>query len=329
MSWIRRFGPPDPRRFLGGTSKRWLLVRFAIYACVVGALVVYRVIPGFRGAPPQQTLFAPADTSLVIAGADLAPGLVDRLAAEYRLEYPKVHTEIRGGGTAHGLEDLLNGHADVAFLSRLPTTAEAEIIRAEHDSITAFPVSLGGVAVLASSRSGRDAMSLDDLARTLGRGAPVEGDAERVYVPEPNLGLWGAVAEKLGLPSIPPVLVHWVASDQDVVGAVAGDLRSIGLASTLALPEGFEEAGVQYVALRSSGAPFSPLHDALITGDYPLFHHLYVSCRAGSSAQAAAFVTYVFSGRGQRMVSRAGYVPAREVPHLVQLVSKPIGASGT
>jgi ABC-type phosphate transport system substrate-binding protein len=328
--WTRRFGPPDPRRF-AALPRRWLVFRVALYAMAIGALFVFRVLPGREGRPRDLALFAPADTTLRISGSQVAPGLVDRLAREYCAEYPRVTPEFRGGGTAHALEDLLNEHAEVAFLNRLPSAAEGQVIRANGDSVATYPIALGGIAILASTRSSWSEMSIEGLARTLGRGAPSLGDPERVYVPEPNLGLWGAVATQLELGEVAPVLVRWVAGEAEVVAAVAGDVRAIGLASTLALPAGFEDSDVQFVRLRTaaSDSSFSPLHEALISGDYPLFHYLYVSCRPGSGIQAAAFITYVFSGRGQRMIDRAGYLPARDVPRLVQLVSRPIGSPGT
>jgi ABC-type phosphate transport system substrate-binding protein len=77
------------------------------------------------------------------------------------------------------------------------------------------------------------------------------------------------------------------------------------------------------------GSAFTANTQAVATGEYPLFHYLYVSCRPGSGALASGFVTFLSSGRGQRLVSRAGYLPAREVPRPIQLTSRPIGSQGT
>ena len=51
------------------------------------------------------------DTTLVIAGRDLAPALVDRLITHYRQEYPDLAISVNGGGTNQALEDLLNDKA--------------------------------------------------------------------------------------------------------------------------------------------------------------------------------------------------------------------------
>ena len=322
--WLRRFGPPDPRRF--APPRRGLfLLRLGIYAAVVTGLVLFRVVPSLRSRLPQGPLFAKVDTTLAIAGTGVAPELIGALVAEYRAEYPSAHVDAKAGGTTQALEDLLNRKCEVAFLSRLPTEQEWRVIREAGDSVDAYPVATGGIAVLAGESSRFEEMTLDDLRRIFGTQPPQAGDPLRVYVPEPNRGLWGAAVEQLHLTGEIPKSLTWVAEESDVVDAVSKDAASIGLASTLALPQDFEGRGARFVGIRSSdgGAVFTANKHDVATGDYPLYHHLYVSCRPRCGALASGFITYLFGGRGQRLVSRSGYLPAREVPRLIRLVDWP------
>jgi phosphate transport system substrate-binding protein len=302
----------------------------SIYAAVVLALLLFRVVPGLRPDVAKPQLFAPVDTTLVISGTSLAPDLVARLVEQYRKEYPNVEVTSRPGGTTHALEDLLNGVADVALLGRPPTDHEAKIIRDRGDSVVTFPIALGGVAVLAGASSPFETMTLDDLRRVLA-GRPGALDPERLYAPDPNRGLWTSVLSQLGLPEAVPTSLHWAANEDDVVAAVAGDPASIGLGSTLVLPEDLASRGARLVAVRagSSGSAVAATSRDVAAGHYPLFHYLYASSRRDTGALTSAFVTYVSSGRGQRLVSRFGYLPAREVPRLVQLSSEPIGTGTT
>jgi phosphate transport system substrate-binding protein len=296
-------------------------------------LLLFRVVPGLRSRIPEAPLFAKADSTLAVAGTGIAPELVGMLVDAYRSDYPSVHVETRPGGTTQALEDLLNGQSDVAFLGRLPTAEEARVIRDRGDSVITYPVALGGVAVLAGVRSAWDALTVDDLRRILDGGPPSPGDPARLYAPDPNRGLWGAVVEQLRLSGKVPENLSWMAGEPEVVEAVAKDAGAIGLASTLDLPTDpaeLEERGVRMVGIRAGNATafFTANKQDVATGDYPLYHYLYVSCRPRCGALASGFITYLFSGRGQRLVSRSGHLPAREVPRLIQLVSHPIGASG-
>ena len=71
----------------------------------------------------------------------------------------------------------------------------------------------------------------------------------------------------------------------------------------------------------------TPGEDEIATGDYPLHHYLYVSCRPDGGIQGSMFVTHLFSGRGQRTVKRLGFLPAREVAREIVLTTDPIGTS--
>jgi hypothetical protein len=161
----------------------------------------------------------------------------------------------------------------------------------------------------------------------LAGGPRIEGDPLHLYVPEPNRGLWDGIVAQLGIPQGPPPSLRWMAGENEVVEAVANDGEGIGLGSTLALPADLPGLGARAVPVRRSASDtaFTASDEELAAGEYPLYHYVYVACRPGRGALAAGFVTFLFSGRGQRLVSRLGYVPAREVPRLVQLVSQPIG----
>lgn len=324
--WLHRFGPPDPRRF-APPRRSFYLLRLGIYAAVVVGLLLFRVVPSLRSRLPEGPLFAKVDSTLAISGTSIAPGLIAKLVDEYRSEYPAADVEAMTGGTTQALEDLLNRKADVAFLSRLPTAEESQVIRDLGDSVATYPVALGGIAVLASERSRFESLTVEDLRRILESEPEAVGDPTRVYVPEPNRGLWGAVVSQLHLSGQKPTSLSWVADENAVLEALSKDAMAIGLASTLALPADVDDSGVRFVGIRSprlDGVFTANKHD-VATGDYPLYHYLYVSCRPRSGVLASGFVTYLFSGRGQRLVSRAGYLPAREVPRLIQLVSQPVG----
>lgn len=325
-TWLRRFGPPDPRRFQG-SGRSWLPLRLSIYALVVVGLVLWRVHPALRDRGPHPT-FQKVDTTLELSGTSLAPPLIERLLAEYRSEYPKAEVVLRPGGTTQALQDLVNREADVAFLVRPPLEEESKVIRSQGDSVETFPVALGGIVLWVAPSSPIESLSAAEVH------AIFRGDSsvvKRIYSPEPNRGLWDAVAERLELAPSEMREGFWQADEAAVVAAVEHDWECLGIGSTLALPDSADLGGVREVKLRAAQGDtvFTANPQSLASGDYPLFHHFYVSCRPGSSALASGFVTYVYGGRGQRLVNRLGFLPARNVPRLIQLASKPLGAKGS
>jgi len=310
------------RRFAGP------FVRFTIYALAVAALLVFRVIPAIRAELSRRNVKA---ESLTISGLDVAPDLIARAVSEYQSLYPDLEIETRGGGTLHAVDDLLNGRADVAFLSRPLTDGELTIVRGTRDSVLAFPVALGGVGVVAAEGVGLDSLPLGvlrDWVREIAGGADGQAKRPNVYAPDPNSGLWGALTSTLGLPPVVPERgVTWLATSRDVLAAALADPNGVGFISTLAVHEGPGEGDWQLVRVAPDSAmarAAAPSANAIETGAYPLPHYLYVSQLRSGSEHAAGFVTFLYSGRGQRWVRHEGYVPAREALREIILVDDPM-----
>ena len=104
---------------MGFGRKSWFRYRVVIYALVVVGLLLYRNQINWSRLTAAFKGDGPAEKSLVLAGRDLAPGLVDVLVEHYRRDYPDLDIRTQGGGTNQALEDLVNRRADVAFLSGL------------------------------------------------------------------------------------------------------------------------------------------------------------------------------------------------------------------
>jgi ABC-type phosphate transport system substrate-binding protein len=306
-------------------SSRGVFIRLGIYTLAVVALLFLRVIPGLRGQRVTNPI-RPVDATLTIAGTALAPELINRLVGHYTEMYPKTRFELRGGTTRQSLQDLVNGEVDVALLCREPSTAEMAAIRGAGDSTLTFPMALGAIAVLASGASGIDSLSMQQLRALVGAPATPGSPVQRLYVPEPNTGLWEVLAARLDVPAEGAAGVIWLASDSAVVDAVARDLQSVGVASTLAVPDALELRGVRALTIvdEDRRARATDVR-GLASGDYALPHLLYLACRPMADPVAAGFVTYFWSGRGQRFISHEGYLPAREVAREIQLVREPWG----
>lgn len=321
-------GTPSGSERGPGPARRFLRFRIWIYALILVAVVLYRFVPGFRSHLPSLGNPVSPTRQVVIAGLDLAPVLIPRLVTEYHTLYPNLDLRTKGGGCRQALEDLVNHKADLAFLNRLPTPAEKKVISTVVDSVETYPIALGGIAVLSAVNGGIDSVSISDLSAWV-RGEPGTGTnrPSHVYLPDPNLGLWDALSLQLGVRESDKPDVVWLADETMVAQAVAADPRSIGFASTLSLAPDLEKRDVRYVEVRGSTGEFAALPGPaeISRGDYPLYHYLYLAFLPQVSAAASGLVTFLYSPRGQRLVEREGFLPARETARVVQIVQKPLG----
>jgi phosphate transport system substrate-binding protein len=315
-------------------GKRLLRARYWLYALAVIALLVFRLVPGLRSrVPGSMSLRAPKQNALTVAGLDTAPELIPRLVGFYQTLYPKLRLETRPGGTVRAVEDLLNRRADVAFLSRPLSAPEDSVVRAVRDSLIIFPVALSGTLVLANRAARIDSLSVGALRAVLAGGRPAElglpgSGPVRVFVPDPDLGLWGALTDQLGISDVAAGNVGWVADDRAVVQTVAGEAGALGLVSSLALDStGAPGCRTVRVTAEPGTAAATPSGDAITGGDYPLYHRLYVACHARGSAAAFGFVSYMYGEQGQALVRQVGFLPAREIAREIQLAQRPVGMS--
>ena len=307
-----------------------LFVRVAFYAAVVAVVFLIRGQSAQRGLGFRLPTESDTVKTITLVGLELAPGLIPPLVQGYHREFPDLHVLTRDGGTVRALEALANRQAAVGLLYRPPTRAEQALVKsAVNDTVVYYPIALGGVALLGNPSSGLDALAMDDLRRFL-RG---ESDArfDRLYAPDPNQGLWDAFRAGLGvaLDEPAPATATFLVDEAAVLQAVAADPRSVGIGSTLTLPDSAEIHGVRVLAVRPDAAAVAvkPGYEQVGYGEYPLYHYLYVGCLKDGSVRGAMFVTFLTGDRGQRQVERAGFLPARQTWRPISLTRHPLGSS--
>jgi ABC-type phosphate transport system substrate-binding protein len=304
-------------------------VRLAVYLLIVAALFLARSAIDWRSPFRTMPRSTEPDGPLVVAGAALAPSMIEGLVSDFRKEYPGQPVRLEGGGTNQALEALMNREAGVAFLIRPPTGEEQRLFKsAVGETALVFPMALGGIVLLRSEAAGPTVTSVGAL-RDFITGGGAAAPWTRLYAGDPNTGLWDAFVHSVGISSTfmpAPGRVAFLESDSAVAVAVAADTLSLGVATSMSLPGDLDEAGLRTVALQGEAGAVSPSSKTIGYGEYPLYHYLYGACRSRTGPRASMFVTYLTSDRGQRHVERAGVLPAREVMRSVVLTRQPLGA---
>ncbi len=307
--------PPPPSamaRILDAVVRR----RAFLYIIFIAAIAVWKLWPTMATTMKKLDGVGKASNGqIILSGADNAPGLVIETIAQFKTEYPKIDMSMTGGGTITALEDLLNGRADVAVLSRAPTAREEEIALGHGDSLLVFPVALGGISILAHRTGGPATLSIDQLKQLIERGlgdATIAGRTFRVYGPDPNGGLWHALLARLDVETALQPVYTPVLDGEAVLAAVRNDPASIGFASDLTFELGENDPDVTEVALViDAGTSLAPTKSNIVSGTYPLFHYVYMCTTARRGPLAAGFVTYYSQSTGQKWVARRGFMPAR------------------
>ncbi|MDI9240439.1 substrate-binding domain-containing protein [Lysobacter sp. LF1] len=218
--------------------------------------------------------------------------------------------EIAGTSSARGFQDLVDGNAHIAMMTRRPTAAELDAgwqlgDLASHDQ--EFVLALDGVAVVVHRDNPIAKLDYAQLRRLFsgqvrdwrdvgGRGAvhlhTVAGTNSARDVMDERV-MQGA--------SYAPATEH--ADGEALVRAIAADPSGIGFV-TLRQPWG---ANVRPIAVSDGGRAVSPTRLAVQSEDYPLSRRFTLYGSQMMGALSRSFALYAMGQRGQDAVTQAGH----------------------
>jgi phosphate transport system substrate-binding protein len=241
-----------------------------------------------------------------------------------RDEVPLI-VEIGASSSTQGFTDLVDGNAQVALMTRRPTSAELDAGWQLGDLASQdqeFVLALDGVAVVVNQRNPIAGLGLAQLRRIFAgqvrdwRQVGGIGGAMSLHMMQRRGAAQDLMDERV---------MHgarWAPAQRhgDVRGllaAVAADERAIGFVD---LQQVFP-AGVRPVALSDGGRAIAPTQVAVMSEDYPLTRRLYLYGSQMMGALARSFALYAMTLPGQRAVEHAGYRavtlrPGRALPTL-------------
>jgi len=244
---------------------------------------------------------APAPVTLHIAGSSSLQPALEALIAAYHAQHPHVLAEVRGGGTAVGVQLLQDGRSDLAAVSwQAPD-------QSLPDTVQAVPVARDGIAIIVHPSNTLANLTFLQL-RAIYRGEILHweavggsGGVPLVISREEGSGTRAAFeaavmqAERVTLNALV------LPSGRAVADYVASHRNAIGYVSTSALSN-----EVRVVALEEE----MPTPATLRAGSYPLGRVLYLYAAHPAPAEVKAFLNFAISPAGQTAVARH-LVPVR------------------
>ena len=218
--------------------------------------------------------------------------------------------EIQASSSAQGFQDVVDGNAQIAMMTRRPNAVELDAgwqlgDLASHDQ--EFAMALDGAAVVVHRDNPLPKLGLAQLRRVLsgqvrdwrelgGRGAV------HLHMVAGANSARDLIDERVmqGSPYAPAQL-H--ANGESLVKAIAQDPGGIGFV-TLRQPWG---ANVRPLALSDGGRAVAPTRLAVQSEDYPLARRFYLYGSQMMGALSRSFALYTMGQRGQDAVTRAGH----------------------
>lgn len=254
-------------------------------------------------------------------GSDTMVNLAQAWAEHYAKVVPNVSIEVSGGGTGVGVAALINGTAEVANCSR---KLEPEEIEKAKKSTGKEPkeylVGYDGLAVFVHKDNPLEQITLEELAEIYREGGkinkwsdlkitvPAGGKDEIVRVSrQNNSGTYHYFRE-----TIVGKKYDFKAGSLDMNGSkevVELIGKTVGAIGYSGLGYATPSVKVLKIAKTKDGVGVIPSIATVHDHSYPISRPLFMYTPGEPSTTTAAYLTWVLSPEGQKIVKETGYIP--------------------
>jgi phosphate transport system substrate-binding protein len=250
---------------------------------------------------------------ITVKGSDTLVILAQKWAEVYMKNNPGTKIQVTGGGSGTGFAALQNQTTDLCNASRKIKPKEIEgCVRAFNKRPTEYKVALDGLSVYVNAGNPVESLSLEELAGIFtGRirnWKEVGGKDERieVYSRENSSGTYEFFKEQVLKGRDFVASAKTLQGTAQVLQAVVAEAKGIGYGGA-AYGQGAKHLKVS----RQKGAvAIEPTEASVVAGTYPIWRYLYVYLNpALDKGEIAAYVNWIRSDAGQKLVKDIGYYP--------------------
>lgn len=251
--------------------------------------------------------------TLTVKGSDTMVVLGQKWAETYMSAHPEAKIQVTGGGTGTGFAALQNQTTDIANASRKIKASEIEAcVKVFGKRPTEYKVALDGLSIYVNAENPLKALSLEELegifTGKIKNWSQVGGPnaAINVYSRENSSGTYEFFKENVLRGKDFATRAQTLQGTAQVLQAVAGDKNGIGYGGA-----GYG-AGAKHLAVSKvkGGEAIEPNEETVLTGKYPIWRHLFIYVDpALDKADVAAYLKWIRSDDGQKVVKDVGYFP--------------------
>jgi len=254
----------------------------------------------------------------------------------YLYKDAKVTAEVKPEGDV--INTLLNNDSCRAgIIARKLTEEEIAFFKAKKIYPIETKIAIDAVAVIIHNDNGTDSLSMEQLREILSGRVGLWSQIDSAAKPDSiRLIFDGNTSANarflnetfLGGNAAFPKNCFAVSGNQEVIDYVSQNPKSVGIISVNWISDRDDSLShtflkkVKVVALSSDNNPYlfyQPFAAYVADGSYPLTRDVYMINREGRSGLGTGFIAFVAGEKGQRIILKAGMVPATMPIRLVNI----------
>jgi phosphate transport system substrate-binding protein len=285
----------------------------------LSGLVTAALLVSCGGGSGQQAA-KPANTVIQNKGSDTMVNVAQVWAEEYRKVAPAVEVEVSGGGSGVGIAALLKGAVDLANASRDIKPSESEqAAKNTGKQPVGFTVGFDALAVYVHKDNPLTEITLEQLSDLYSEAGKTTRWSELgVKIPGVTDDTIVRVSRQSSSGTYEFFREHALGNkdfrlgsrdlngSKEVVELVGSTLTAIGYSGM-----GYATPAVKMLKVaKAKGEPaVSPTVSAVHDKSYPLARSLHLYTLGEPQGAVKAYVEWILSEAGQKIVEDAGYVP--------------------
>ena len=274
-------------------------------ANAAGALLVILALGTIVGMVPATWAETPTGLSgsLTIAGSTTVLPINQECARLLMVANPDLRISVSGGGSGHGVEAAGAGEIDIGAVSRDVKSSELE----KYPDLKPVAIGKDSVAIVVHPSNSITDLTLEQAAKifsgeiTNWKDVGGADAAIRVITREAGSGTRETfetyVMTPLKKETAAKAFVK--ASNGEVRATVSSDSASIGYLSL-----GYVDETIKALSMGGVAATV----ENVVSGTYPISRNLYLVTKGTPSALEQAFINFVLSSEGQRVIEDMGYI---------------------
>ncbi len=257
--------------------------------------------------------FMPAPKKITVKGSDTMVILAQKWAEVYMKSHPTAVIQVTGGGSGTGISALINGSTDICNSSRPMKRTEMDKLKDRYASLgIEIPCAKDGITVFLNASNPVKELSVKQLSNIFSgktkNWKEVGGPDEdiKLYGRENSSGTYVFFKDNV-------VKADYASSCQTlpgtaaVVNAVSKDKFGIGYGGA-AYAEGVKHCAVKK---DDKSTAYMATAETVKSGQYPITRYLYMYLCNRPTGEIKAYIDWILSAEGQKLVTDIGYFPVK------------------
>ena len=255
--------------------------------------------------PVETVKGATSGQVLSISGSTTVLPIAAKAAEMFMEEHPNLDVQVNGGGTGAGVQAAGEGTAMIGMASRDLKAEE----KTKYPDLLAHQIAIDGIAIITNAANPIPSLTLDQI--------------KKIY--DGNITNWKDVGGKdtpivvIGRDSASGTREYFYTDVMKKADFVKTQLEKNSNGAVKQTVEqtptaigyvglGYIDQTIHVVPLSVNGTQVAPTIETVKAGKYPIQRPLHLLTKGQPTGDAAAFITFLDSPEGQKIITEEGFV---------------------